>query len=330
MVWSGALRRRAMSLLAAVCLVWACLAAGAIEVWTPQTGEVDLDEPVGPDVRSRLRHAYALIGARQWAGAIPQLRKLLKESPDAAWAGEARLMLGRALMQAQNYEGAFEELSKLTAGYPEDELAVRAHQMQYEAAQRASGKHLGSALRMYDRLAETAADEAEMMDALRRKGDAIFERGNYLRAQNEYLALTSFDARGEWAPYCWYRVAQCRWRLANWLGLGLERVRRAERAFADFVELYPDHNLTSKAQEELAEVRRRRAEMNARVAQFYDSREDRPWAALNYLRYIVEEFPESPQSEWAEWRMRRIEEEMNGPARGERQDLPLPGVETTE
>ncbi len=327
MLCSGTLRRRAPLVLAVLCLAWAT--AGAVEVWTPQTGEVNLDEPVEDNVESRLQHAYALIGARQWAGAIPQLRKLLKESPEAEWAGEARLMLARALMQAEDYEAAFEELGRLTGGYPDGERALRAREMQYEAARRQAARDLSSAFRMYNQVAEQADDPTEAADVQRRKADAAFEHGNPVKAKNEYLALIDFYPDSKWVPYGWYQVARCEYRVATWLQLGMERLRRAERALRDFVELYPEHNLTPEAEEKLTEVRGTLAQTSARVARFYIRGENRPWAALNYLEHVMREFPEGSYREWAEEKIRQIKEDMDGPPRGETREVPLPGVAET-
>jgi outer membrane assembly lipoprotein YfiO len=292
----------------------------------PETGEVELEEPSRDSVEARLEHAYALVGAGQWASGIAELRALVGEYPEADWVPEARLMVGRALLIGGKFEKAFRELHRLAADYPDSALAAEARRLQRSAARREASADLGDAFQMYADLEERAADEYEAADVLREKADAALDAGRYLQAQDEYLALVSFYPRSEWVPYCWFKVAQCEWERAAWLALGLEGVQEAERSFRDFAEAYPEHPLASEAEQKAGEARRRRAELNAQIARYYIEAEKRPWASVNYLEHLRTEFAGTPQAEWAAKKLAQVKKQLPAPPHGQIRGLTLSGV----
>jgi len=311
-------------------LMLAVVVAGPVrgmEVWMPETGEVELEEMPRDTLEGRRRHAYALVGAGQWAGGIRELRVLLRENPEAPWIGEARLILARALLGAGKRGKAFDELAELQKEQPDTPLALEAWSLQRAAARQESAEDLGSGLDLYDRLIEAAPDELEAADLMRARGDVAFDAGRYLIAQDEYMALVSFYPRSEWVPYCWYRIAECEWEMATWLGLGLEGVVASERSFEDFANTYPRHEKAGNARKLAAEAHDARAKRNAEIVRFYIRGEKKPWAAVNYLEYLRDEFPDTPQAEWAEDKLEKVREQLRAPTPGRVRPLALPGVQ---
>jgi outer membrane assembly lipoprotein YfiO len=303
--------------------------ASGMEVWMPETGEVQLEEMPRDSLDARRRHAYALVGAGQWAGGVRELRRLIRRNPEAPWIPEARLLLARALAGAGKRRKAFNQLAELQAQQPDTPLAVEAWSLQRAVARQESEADLSSGLELYDRLIEAAPDEFEAADLMRAKGDAAFKAERYLLAQDEYLALVSFYPRSEWVPYCWYKIAECEWQMATWLGLGLERVVEAERSFDDFVETYPQHEKADDARQMAGEAREERAERNADIVRFYVEGEKKPWAAVTYLEYLRDEFPDSPEAAWAESRLEELRAQLRAPTPGRVRRLALPGVGQT-
>lgn len=308
---------------------WLCsagLPVRAVEVWMPETGEVALEEPVAHSVESRRRHAYALIGTGHWKSGIGQLDSLLEENPDAPWAGEAGLLIGRALLGAGRDEKAFEHLAALGEGGADPQVAAQARALQCEAAQRAAANDFGDGMALFDRLIESARNESDAEDAMRLKADAALQAGRFLYAQDQYRALVSLHPHSQWVPYCWFKIADCEWRMAQWLGLGMEGVRQAERSFSDFADIYPGHAYADEARQKAADAREQLARMNAAVARFYIHAEKRPWAAVPYLRRVTSRFPESSEAEWAARQLDRVEAQLAAPLPGDLRDMPLPGV----
>ena len=89
-----------------------------------------------------------------------------------------------------------------------------------------------------------------------------------------------------WAPYAWFRIADCEWQMARWLNLGVERYQQADKALKDYLSVYPDGSNAAEAKARVVEVHRREAEKYRQIAEFYITAEQRPWAAV--------ELPELP------------------------------------
>ncbi len=310
-----------------------CMVAGtarAVSVWMPQTGEVELEELDPDDPEARREHAYALIGTGQWAGGIAELRDLVQRHPDAEWVPEARMLIARALLSRGSHEEAFEELAELASAYPDTPVASEARELQLEAARRRTRQSLKAGFELYDRLEKSAPDTYEAADLARRKADAALAAGHFLEAEDQYLALVSFYPRSEWVPYCWYRIAECQWKRAERLAVGPAGFREAQRAFTDFTESFPRHSKAAEARQKAEQVREQRAELNVRIARFYIEARGRPWAAVNYLRYLKDEFPGSPQAEWAEKKLHGVKQQLRRPLAGRMRSVGLPGVRTED
>jgi outer membrane assembly lipoprotein YfiO len=318
---------RRISVVAAVlALALAGPAARGIEVWMPETGEVDLDEVEPGSLEARRAHAMALVGAGQWAGGVAELRRLIEAAPRAEWVPEAQFVIARGLIAWGRPRQAFEELHQLRVLYPESPFAERARPLQFVAARVTADLNVDDSAELYERLIDTAESQEEAERAWREKADVFFEAQRFLDAEAEYLAFVSFFPDSELVSYCWYMAAECEWQLATWLGLGLERVEAAEQHFEDFVERYPGDVRAADAQQKIEEARRERARINWEVARYYLEVEGKPWAAVNYLEYIGQEFPDTPEAERAARELAGIAARAEAPPRGQVREIPLPGA----
>ncbi len=379
-------RRMATSVTLMLCL--AAAVAGAIEVWTPETGQVDLNAPQDsaearfreavemiasgdPDsglarleellaeypnaewaesagyltrlepftavlqARSlqeqmRLRHAAALLAADQSMSGVAQLRKLLAEHPGAEWAERAHYLIGVGLFGAGRYAKAFEQWEAFLSQYPESRMRHTVCEMQLRAAGRRAGEDLEKGLALYDCLIAGASSEEFTVRCQKEKADASLRAGEYLRASDEYLTLIDRHPDSPWAPYAWYKIAQCHLRTAEWVGRGGEYLEQARRTFRDFAANYPEHQLAGKAREELAEVRAMQAARFKNIAEYYLGPGRRPSSALPYLRYIQSELADTPLAEWAGEKMKETLSGERVPVRGHYPELGLPGVSVRE
>ncbi|KPK65032.1 MAG: hypothetical protein AMK73_04185 [Planctomycetes bacterium SM23_32] len=301
-----------------------------IEVWMPETGEVDLDEVSTASVEARREHAMALIGAGQWAGGVVELRLLIAEHPAAEWVPETRFVIARGLLACGRAKEAFEELELLRVGYPHSEFAPRVRPLQFTAARLEAERDVEASMELHERLMDTAPDRQEAAEAQKAKADVLFEAQRFLDAEAEYLAFISLFPGSEHGSYCWYRAAECEWRLATWLGLGLERVELAERHFRDFMDRYPGDAYVSAAREKVEQARRERAALNWQIACYYIDVERKPWAAVSYLEDLRRQFPDTPEAEWAERELAHIHRNAPAPWRGEVREMDLPGAVAAE
>jgi predicted Zn-dependent protease len=122
----------------------------AIDVWTPETGEVRLEELPRETVEMRRQHALALIGAGQWDGAITELRLLIEAEPEAEWVPEARFAIARGLLAAGRPSQAFDELEAFLASHPDTPFAARVRPLQLNAAQLEATRDVDSAAELYE------------------------------------------------------------------------------------------------------------------------------------------------------------------------------------
>ena len=276
-------------ILSAVLIAARSAGAGAVEVWMPETGDVVLESaPTGAEGEA-YRRAVALIGAGEWNGGIAELRKLIAADPGATWVPQARYVLGRGIVASGSYQAGFEELAALRAQHPGTPLAAQARSVQVVAARELAKEDAAAAGKLFDRLKAEAGgmeDEALMQ---KEKADALLEAHLYLEAEDEYLQLASNYRQSIWAPYAWFRIADCEWQMARWLNLGLERLQLADKAYKDYLTVYPDGSNAAEAKARVLEVHRREAEKYRQVAEFYIVAEKRPWAAVNYLNALVSE-----------------------------------------
>jgi outer membrane protein assembly factor BamD (BamD/ComL family) len=321
---------------APILLVLLCAAAlaaeqaAAMEVWTPETGEVELEAMPRDDLDSRRRHATALIGAGQWAGGVAELRTLLREHPDAAWAPEARMALARGWLALGRPTKAFGELAELLARWPEAELAPQARAAQFTCARLAGAEDVDEGVALYERIIERSEDRDEAALAQVKMADLFLEARRYLDAEAEYLALVNFFPDSRWVPHAWYHAALCRKGLAEWLELGLEDVVTARRHLEDFLQRFPGHESAEEAREALEQVRRREARLNIEIARYYARAERRPWAGAPYLRYVQEELAGTPEAQEAAAELARLRQQAAAPLRGGLRELPAPGVARSE
>jgi len=129
-----------------------------------------------------------------------------------------------------------------------------------------------------------------------------------------------------WAPYAWFRIADCEWQMARWLNLGVERYQQADKAFKDYLSVYPDGSNAAEAKARVVEVHRREAEKYRQIAEFYITAEQRPWAAVNYLDLLISDYGGTPQAEWARRELQRINAAPAVPLSGRPRQLRMFGV----
>lgn len=322
--------QRGACALLTVALLAAAANAEPIEVWTPETGEVQVDAlPRGTPQERRL-HALALIGAGQYGAGIFQLRELIEAEPRAEWVPEARLAVARGLIASGQAGEAFDELDYFLARYADSPLTAQVTPLQFTAAGVEAMQDVDSASELYDRLVDrlvyAAGTREEAGRAWKEKADAFYRVERYLEAQAEYRDFVGLFPESQWRAYCSYMVAECEWQMASALKLGLERSKSAERSFRDFIDLYPADARALEARGKAEEARGTQATICWQTALYYIDAAGKPWAAVNYLEQILKEFPDAPEAEWAARELARVRSELEAPLRGEMREMALPGV----
>ena len=312
--------------LAAALTAWGLRPARATDVWTPDTGDVKLEELPRDTAEAQFRHASALIAAGQAKSGVNILRSLLKDNPKADWAEKAHYTLALGLFVEGKYEDAFEEWQEFRMRHPLSESGPAALDMQLAAANQLAREDLDPALKLYDRLLVLAPDKEFEARCQKDKADAMLAAGKPLEASHEYLALIDYHPDSQWVPYAWYRIAQCYLATAKWIGRGSQYLEDAGRGYQDYLDSFPNHAMAEQAKQELSEVRALQAQTYMEAAYYYLGPGRKPTAALAYISLTKEAVPGSAQSRWADEKTREVLAGEQAPLRGQVQKMPLKGV----
>jgi len=93
-----------------------------------------------------------------------------------------------------------------------------------------------------------------------------------------------------------------------------------------FVASFPDHVLAEQARQDLVEVRGMRAARYKSIAEYYLGPAGRPLSAMPYLGCLRDEFADTPEGEWARKKMEEVLAGEAAPLKGEFEAMSLPGV----
>lgn len=303
----------------------------AAEVWTPETGQFDIESDPRETPDQKRAYALALLGVGQWREGRRILHEQMKTAPDAGWVPHARLAIGRALLNAGQGRLAFDELAAIDAATGDEAMVARAREMQFEAAHvTVKVDSLRRALELLDRMEAYAETDEDRAFILKEKADVTMEDRRYLESMNRYLETIDEFPRSTWVPYCEYGLAVAEWRFASWLMLGLQDLADAEQSFRDFIMAYPTHPLAPQARATLVDVRSTRAAAYRRVVEFYIERENRPWAAAPYLAEMIDLFGDLPAGAWAELKLRQTRDSLPKPLPGSTRPLQFGLVSTAQ
>ncbi len=130
-----------------------------------------------------------------------------------------------------------------------------------------------------------------------RIADTHFERAKYLEAIDAYRQFLKLHPNHPESAYCYFRIGEAYfeqipkdwWFLPPAAEKDQENTRRAITAFKDVLDRYPKDAYAEKARESLQEARRKLADHEMYVAQFYWKRE-RHLAAAQRAEGLVRDY----------------------------------------
>lgn len=301
-------------------------AALGVDVYTPQTGEVELEGLPRDTVEQRFNHAAALIGAGDGTSGVRQLEKIVKEDPDGPFAERACYWMGLGFFTAGTYSRAFDRWDRFHGQYPESALRDEAYEWQLTAAKLRTRERLSDGMALFDRLIASARSREFAMRCQKEKADEALAAEAFIEARDHYLAFVDRYPDSPWVPYCWFKVAECELGLAHWIRRGTEHLNRAQQDYAEYVRIFPNDSRATEATERIKEIEAERAAKYRQIAEYYLGPAGKPTAALVYLEYIVASLPGTEDAKWAEAQMEQVKEGRAAPLRGEFKRVELPGV----
>lgn len=233
------------------------------------------------------------------------------------YAAETEVLAEDAKPRGGDLMKAYRWLEELLGGWPGTELADRAVRKELIIAemllfknrkQRLWGGLLwlsatDEALEMLDRIIDTWAPGTPVAEqALRRKADYHYDRGEFEEAEAAYARLTRDFPRGRYHKIAMLRSGQS--AFARFPGVEFDEadLLEAEVYLKDFNSLYPRHAAENGVPQLLNRITESRAHKEYTIARYYE-RTRAIDAAAFYYRWIVERYPETT---WAAEAYRRL------------------------
>ena len=250
----------------------------------------------------------------------------MKRYPEENLAVSGNYYLGLAYFQLGRYERAFEHFGSYAAAAVSEEERKWARRLQLESLERWGVRKITAAQPHFESLASEVRYENIAADARRTLADLLYEQNRYHRAQDAYLDFIDYHPMRRDVPDAWFRVASCYYNIALRAGRGRLHLSEAAIALEDFLFNFSTHPNAGEAEDMLDEILNLKADKLAEIAAFYHDVRNNPGAAIECLRELIENFPDTDAAGFASERIEEIRLKYNRAPAGEYVILPLDGV----
>ncbi|MBN1587139.1 MAG: tetratricopeptide repeat protein [Candidatus Omnitrophica bacterium] len=211
--------------LVCVCFIaWGGASAQAAWIWTPQSGKwINPSWSAKDTAAEQFEHAFKFYQSGDYERAAKEFNKVVKKWPSSVRAPEALFYVGLSNQKLGKYSAAFSNYEKVLTKYPYGEQL-----------------HL---------VVERIFEIAELFE----EGDKITLAQKYVgvmkskeRAARMYEAVVTNAPYDTLADQALYRSGICY--------MGVNRYRKAQEVFAEFLKEYPDSDLAPAVRLRLAEA----------------------------------------------------------------------------
>ena len=306
-----------------VCLLFTVLFfsfnAYSFWIWSPKTQEWKNPKysPLATP-KLQLESAVDLFDDEKVKEALPAFRKLIVHYPDSKEAAEAQYYIGRCYDALGKYYHAFLEYFKVIDRYPNseriNEIVERSYAIGEYFLERDERKWLG--ISMYDFI------EHPSIEIFRRIVDSVYYSEIAVKAQYKLGVLfkalgRNNDAReafqklvdnypdSDWSKGARYQLALVSADASLSGEYDQTMTIEAKRRLKDFIEEYPEADVSQNAVEQIEILREREAKSNFDSAVFYE-KQGRKESAKIYYEIVIREYPESSLAGEARKRLERI------------------------
>ncbi len=311
------LRSLAFILLAASVLFPAY--AQAFWVWTPETNKwTNPKYSVKDTPMEQLEVAKILFVQKDYAPAIKEFQKLVKNYPKAREAAEAQYYIGMSHELTGNYYEGFKSYQVVIDKYPFSERAAEIVDRQFNIAMNLmEGKYNKSkwaqvvtggdyqVIEIFRQVIKNAPYGKLAGEAQYKIGLYLKERKLYQEARDEFEKTINDYPNTEWAKAAKYQIALTDALRAPDIQRNQQSTSNAATEFKEFIEQHPDTDLSGKAKDQLKKLRESEAENNFLVAEFY-LKQKNVKAARVYYNTIIDEYSETSWSKKALEKMQKL------------------------
>lgn len=291
--------------------------AQAFWVWTPETNKFVNPKYAVKEVPSeQLSFALDFFSVNQYKQAIQELEKLIKHYPKAREASEAQYYIGLSYEKMDRPETAYKEYQKVIDTYPFSERSAEIVKRQYDIGSLLMDGKMNPKNRFLDSLSGTDYDIIEIFRSVIKNapysewaapsqykiGLYLMEKELYQEARDEFEMVINDYPDSEWARAAQYQIALTDSKRSTDAEYDQKVTKAAVDGFNDFLETYPDAQLSEDAKVEIAKLRDKEAKNSFVIAQFYEKQKNYN-AAKIYYQGIVSKYS---GTEWATKALKRI------------------------
>lgn len=127
----------------------------------------------------------------------------------------------------------------------------------------------GDAAKYFQRLKEEHPFSRRIAEAELGLADAYYRQEKYSAAESAYKEFESLHPGSPEIPYVLFRIGRANLKQFKSVDLSQEEVREAEKYFTRLVQAYPESEYVPEAREYISQSRRRMAQHQIYVADFY-------------------------------------------------------------
>ncbi len=292
--------------------------ARAFWVWTPESRRwVNPKYAVKETPAEQLDFARSFFMAGDHTRAIREFRKLIDAYPLSREAAEAQYFLGRSLEAQGRPMEAFRAYQTVVERYPfsdrlpdvvERQFAIGTALMEGKIRRNGLIQSLRGGdydvVEIFRTVIRNAPYGPHAAEAQYKIGLYLQEKRLYVEARDAFEKTISDYPDTPWAKAARYQVALADARRSSDAQYDQKVTEAAVEQFREFIQDYPEADLSEKAKAEIRRLREKEAENQFLAARFYE-KQKKVSAAKIYYHTIVEEYKDTS---WAAKALERLQE----------------------
>ena len=290
----------------------------AFWVWTPESNEwVNPKFAVKETPQEQLDYAKEFYQNEEYKEAIREYKKLLKHFPRSVEAPLAQFHIAETLEKQGALQDAFEAYQLVLDKYPFSDRSAEVVDRQYNIGETLlegrnnQGKVMKALtgpsfniIEIFRQVIKNAPYSTLAPQSQYKIGLYMMEQQMYTEARDEFEKLLNDYSESDWTKAAKYQIALADAARSSGADYDQKVTQAAVEEFNDFVEQYPDAELSENAKTKIDELRDKEAENNYNIAAFYEKRKEYK-AAKIYYQIVVDDYTASP---WSTKALNRIKD----------------------
>ncbi len=293
--------------------------AFAFWIWTPETNRwTNPKYDVKDDPEEQLTFAKGFSAAKDYKKAVQEFEKLIRHYPKSREAAEAQYLIGRCYEdQIRPYE-AFKSYQKVVDKYPFSDRFTEIVERQFKIGERLlngegkSGKFVSTLLgsdydviETFRTVIKNAPYGQYAAPAQYQIGLYLSEKGLFQEARDEFEKVVNDYPNSDWVKAAKYQIALVDAKRSTEAQYDQKVTKTAVEEFKEFVKIYPDAELSEKAQAQINDLREKEAENHFLIAKYYEKTKKYKAAKL-YYETVMKDYQNTSWAAKASERLRAL------------------------